>query len=404
MGKLSKNLMLGVLSTGLLLSSVVVVGTESTVQASTKTSTVKSKAVSQKAYVSSAKKKLSVYKKRLAENTAKYNEYHIIRENLRPVIRDLVDKWEDADDYDEDKYYYLVPDYISYERSKYISKIGDVREINDLDEYTLKYPSRKTLNEFKKVDSELRKKKIDRKKVDSLLYNIKSSLPSSSTFLNYPYNLVLKVTFDAKEMNFLHSEMYGGNAVRSKVVKKFTPLELNYIKLIETKRVELSSLNTRHLETRNSIKNRTDELENYTKLNKYGEYLKGLVYDTSVFSKLTVKQRENVTAALDCYRNTRTELMNNGIYSEDDISKRKEDMLKRTEEYYESYSKASEEVKNTNGKKSGKIDIYNKAASDMAFNIQLANDTYDHWNKVTSTQPIQTMSSLLKKVGMDMEE
>lgn len=49
MGKFSKSIMLGVLSTGLLLSNVVVVGTESTVQAST--STVKSKVVSQKAYV-----------------------------------------------------------------------------------------------------------------------------------------------------------------------------------------------------------------------------------------------------------------------------------------------------------------------------------------------------------------
>lgn len=222
--------------------------------------------------------------------------------------------------------------------------------------------------------------------------------------MDFPYNLVLKVNFDRKELRFLHSEMYGGNDERSNVVKKFTPIELNYIKLMETKRVELSSLNTRYLETRNSIENRTDELENYTKLNKYGEYLKNLVYDTSAYSKLAVKQRENVMAALDCYRNTRAELMNNGIYSEDDISKRKEDMLKRTEEYYEVYSKASEEVKNTNGKKSGKIDIYNKAATDMVFNIQLANDIYDHWNEVTSTQPIQTMSSLLKKAGMDMEE
>ncbi|WP_157059145.1 hypothetical protein [Viridibacillus arvi] len=50
MGKLSKSIMLGMLSTGLLLSSVVVVDTESTVQAaSTKTSNVKSKEVSQKA-------------------------------------------------------------------------------------------------------------------------------------------------------------------------------------------------------------------------------------------------------------------------------------------------------------------------------------------------------------------
>lgn len=48
--------MLGMLSTGLLLSSVVVVDTESTVQAA---STINnSKEVSQKAYVSSAKKKI----------------------------------------------------------------------------------------------------------------------------------------------------------------------------------------------------------------------------------------------------------------------------------------------------------------------------------------------------------
>ncbi|MFE6170408.1 hypothetical protein ACFVP8_21395 [Viridibacillus arvi] len=397
MGKLSKSIMIGMLSTGLLLSSVVVLDTNSTVQAA---STInKSKEVSQKAYVSSAKKKLSVYKKGLAENTAIYKKYDFLVKNPTPILGENI--WSLEDYYIEDRYYYLVPDYISYERSKYISKIGDVHKIYDLDEERSKYPSKKTLDEFKKVESELKKKKVDRKKVDSLLYNIKSS--SNSTFENYRYNLLLKVDFDKKELNFLYSEMNGGNAMRSNVVKKFTPTELDYIKIIESKRVELSSLNTRYLETRNSIKNRTDELENYTKLNKYGEYLKNLVYDTSAYSKLAVKQRENVMAALDCYRNTRTELMNHGIYSEDDISKRKEDMLKRTEEYYESYSKASEEVKNTNGKKSGKIDIYNKAAADMAFNIQLANDTYDHWNKVTSTQPIQTMSSLLKKVGMDME-
>ncbi|ETT80597.1 hypothetical protein MKZ08_12920 [Viridibacillus sp. FSL R5-0477] len=397
MGKLSKSIMLGMLSTGLLLSSVVVVDTESTVQAA---STINnSKEVSQKAYVSSAKKKLSVYKKRLDENIPKFNEYTAIRKNL-PALGNL----EDEDYYFEVRHYYIVPDYMSYERSKYISKIRDTNKINLLDDYSPKYPSRKILDEFEKVELELKKKKIDRKKVDSLLDNIKSSLPSSSTFMDFPYNLVLKVNFDRKELRFLHSEMYGGNDERSNVVKKFTPIELNYIKLMETKRVELSSLNTRYLETRNSIENRTDELENYTKLNKYGEYLKNLVYDTSAYSKLAVKQRENVMAALDCYRNTRAELMNNGIYSEDDISKRKEDMLKRTEEYYEVYSKASEEVKNTNGKKSGKIDIYNKAATDMVFNIQLANDIYDHWNEVTSTQPIQTMSSLLKKAGMDMEE
>ncbi|MBK3494092.1 hypothetical protein JFL43_04315 [Viridibacillus sp. YIM B01967] len=400
MGKLSKSIMLGMLSTGLLLSSTVAVGNESTVQAA---STINnSKVVSQKAYVSSAKKKLSVYKKSLAENIAIYKKYAVLDENSTPIIGDSI--WSLEDYYIEDRYYYLVPDYISYERSKYISKLGDIDKIHDIDEERSKYPSKKTLDEFKKVESELKKKKIDRKKVDSLLYNIKSSLRSNSTFQNYRYNLVLKVDFDTKELNFLYSEMNGGNAIRSNVVKKFTPTELDYIKLIESKRVELTSLNTRHLETRNSIENRTDELENYTKLNKYGKYLKGLVYDTSVYSKLTVKQRENVTAALDYYRKTRNELMNNGIYGEDDISNRKEDMLKRTEKYYEAYSKASEEVKNTNGKKSGKIDIYNKAASDMAFNIQLANDTYEHWNKVMSTQPIQTMSSLLKKVGMDMED
>lgn len=392
--------MLGVLSTGLLLSSVVVVGTESTVQASTKTSTVKSKEVSQKAYVSSANKKLSVYKKSLAETTAIYKKYDFLDKNSTPIIGDS--KYSLEDYYIEDRYYYLVPDYISYERSKYISKLGDIDKIHDIDEDRSKYPSKKTLDEIKKVESELKKKKVDRKKVDSLLNNIKSY--SGSAFENYRYNLVLKVEYDTKELNFLYSEMNGGNDVRSNVVKKFTPTELDYIKLIASKRVELTSLNTRYLEKRNSIENRTDELENYTKLNQYGKYLKGLVYDTSVYSKLTVKQRENVTAALDCYRHTRTGLINNGIYSEDDISKRKEDILKRTEEYYEAYSKASEEVKNTNGKKSGKIDIYNKAATDMAFNIQLANDTYDHWNEVTSTQPIQTMSSLLKKVGMDMEE
>ncbi|QOV11940.1 hypothetical protein [Viridibacillus arvi] len=400
MGKLSKSIMLGMLSTGLLLSSTVAIGNESTVQAA---STInKSKEVSQKAYVSSANKKLSVYKKSLAETTAIYKKYDFLDKNSTPIIGDS--KYSLEDYYIEDRYYYLVPDYISYERSKYISKLGDIDKIHDIDEDRSKYPSKKTLDEIKKVESELKKKKIDRNKVDSLLNNIKLSLPSSSTFMDFPYNLVLKVNFERKELRFLHSEMYGGNDVRSNIVKKFTPIELNYIKLMESKRVELSSLNTRHLETRNSIKNRTDELENYTKVNKYGKYLKGLVYDTSVYSKLTVKQRENVMAALDCYRNTRTELMNNGIYSADDISKRKEDMLKRTEEYYEAYSKASEEVKNTNGKKSGKIDIYNKAATDMVFNIQLANDIYDHWNKVTSTQPIQTMSSLLKKAGMDMEE
>ncbi|KOO51706.1 calponin homology domain-containing protein [Viridibacillus arvi] len=96
--------------------------------------------------------------------------------------------------------------------------------------------------------------------------------------------------------------------------------------------------------------------------------------------------------------------MNKGIYSENDISKRKEDMLKRTEEYYEAYSKSSEEVKNTYDKKSGKIDVYNHAASEMLFNIKLANDTYDHWGKAFSTTQINTMSSLLKYVGMDMEK
>lgn len=345
-----------------------------------------------------------MYKKSLAENTAKYNEYYVMNENLNPVMRDLVGKWPQEDLSDRDRYYYAIPDYVSYEKSKYLSKISDVLSIHDLDDYIYKFPSKTLTNEFKKLEAELKKKKVDRKKVDRHLSIIKTSLRSGSSSVKYMYNTVLKVTFDAKEMNFLHSEMYGGNAIRSNVVKKFTPNELNYINLIESKRVKLSPSNTSYLETRKSIKNRTDELEVYTKLNKYGEYLKGIVYDTSVYSKLTVKQRENVMAALDCYRNTRTELMNNGIYSEDDISKRKEDMLKRTEEYYEAYSKASEEVKNTNGKKSGKIDIYNKAATDMVFNIQLANDIYDHWNKVTSTQPIQTMSSLLKKAGMDMEE
>ncbi|OMC77712.1 hypothetical protein [Viridibacillus sp. FSL H8-0123] len=115
MGKLSKSIMLGMLSTGLLLSSVVVVDTESTVQAA---STINnSKEVSQKAYVSSAKKKLSVYKKRLDENIPKFNEYTAIRKNL-PALGNL----EDEDYYFEVRHYYIVSDYMSYERSKYISK------------------------------------------------------------------------------------------------------------------------------------------------------------------------------------------------------------------------------------------------------------------------------------------
>ncbi|MGE7622032.1 hypothetical protein ACQKMD_02905 [Viridibacillus sp. NPDC096237] len=52
----------------------------------------------------------------------------------------------------------------------------------------------------------------------------------------------------------------------------------------------------------NSILDSTDDyLENYRKLNKYGEYLNGIVNDVDVFSKLSVKQRDEILHTLGHY-------------------------------------------------------------------------------------------------------
>lgn len=206
-----------------------------------------------------------------------------------------------------------------------------------------------------------------------------------------------RTTFYIKELNFLHSELFGGDVKRSNVVKKFTPAELHYIDYMSRANRKLS------LSYASSIKS-LDELDTYTKLNKYGEYLNDIVNDDNVYSKLSVKQRNNVSRALKLYEETRDEQIKNGIYSEDDISKRKEEVLKRMEDYYDRNVKAFDVLVKTYGKTSGKIDDYIKSSTDMTTSTIMMDATRDNWHKAFREQTIKDISWYLKEVGLDMED
>ncbi|MBK3494093.1 hypothetical protein JFL43_04320 [Viridibacillus sp. YIM B01967] len=401
MGKFSKSVVLGVLSTGILLSSVVVESPKSTVQASTNIE--KSKVVSQKAYISSVNKKIKLYKKRIKENEVQYQIFYGMQKDLKPLHKEVFSKIPKEDIIKGEKYYTELTPYVSFEKSKYLYRVNNVGSINrnqSFADQNKKYPTKRVTDEFKIIEKELKKKKINRTKVDRHLNIARSMIHSAGSSIKMMNTATSRTTFYVKELNFMHSELFGGDAKRSNVVKKFTPAELHYIDYMYRARRTLASRYESAIKSITSM----DELENYTKLNKYGEYLNGIINDDDVYSKLSVKQRYEVLHSLRHYEEARDELMKNGIYSEDDISKRKEEVLKRIDAYYDRNVKAYDVVVKTFGKTSGKIDFYIKSSTDMTSSMIMLDATRDNWDKAFSEQPIKEMSRELKQLGLDMEE
>ncbi|WP_143691344.1 hypothetical protein [Viridibacillus sp. FSL H8-0123] len=391
------SVLLGVLSTGILLSSVVVESPKSTVQAA---STITDKVVSQKAYISSVNKKIELYKKRIKENEVKYQIFYGMQKDLKPLHKEVFSKIPKEDINRGEKYYTELTPYVSFEKSKYLYRVNNVGSINRYQSFAdqnKKYPTKSVTDEFKIIEKELKKKKINRTKVDRHLRYAKSAIHSAYSSIKLMNTATSRTTFYIKELNFLHSELFGGDVKRSNVVKKFTPAELHYIDYMSRANRKLS------LSYASSIKS-LDELDTYTKLNKYGEYLNDIVNDDNVYSKLSVKQRNNVSRALKLYEETRDEQIKNGIYSEDDISKRKEEVLKRMEDYYDRNVKAFDVLVKTYGKTSGKIDDYIKSSTDMTTSTIMMDATRDNWHKAFREQTIKDISWYLKEVGLDMED
>ncbi|MFF3099796.1 hypothetical protein [Viridibacillus arvi] len=397
MGKFSKSILLGVLSTGILLSSVVVESPKSTVQAA---STINDKVVSQKAYISSVNKKIELYKKRIKENEVKYQIFYNMQKDLKPLHKEVFSKIPKEDINRGEKYYTELTPYVSFEKSKYLYRVNNVGSISRYQSFAdqnKKYPTKSVTDEFKIIEKELKKKKINRTQVDRHLRYAQSAVHSAYASIKLMNTATSRTTFYIRELNFLHSELFGGDAKRSNVVKKFTPAELHYIDYISRASRKLSPSYA------SSIKS-LDELDTYTKLNKYGEYLNDIVNDDAIYSKLSVKQRDYVSSALKRYEGARDELLKNGIYSEDDISKRKEEVLKRMDDYYDRNVKAIDVIAKTYGKTSGKIDEYIKSATDMTTSVIMMDATRDNWHKAFREQTIKDISWYLKEVGLDMED
>ncbi|MFE6170409.1 hypothetical protein ACFVP8_21400 [Viridibacillus arvi] len=401
MGKFSKSVLLGVLSTGILLSSVVIESPKSTVQAA---STINnSKVVSQKAYISSVNKKIELYKKRIKENEVQYQIFYGMQKNLKPLHKEVFSKIPKEDINRGEKYYTELTPYDSFEKSKYLYRVNNVGSISrnqSFADQNKKYPTKRVTDEFKIIEKELKKKKINRTKVDRHLNIARSMIHSSGSSIKGMNTATSRTTFYIKELNFMHSELFGGDAKRSNVVKKFTPAELHYIDYMYRSGRNLSYRYESAIKSITSM----DELENYTKLNKYGEYLNDIVNDGDVYSKLSVKQRDYVSHALKYYEGARDELIKNGIYSEEDISKRKEEVLKRIDAYSARNVKAFDVVKKTFGKTSGKIDVYIKSSTDVTSSVIMMEAMIDNWHKAFSEQPIKDISRSLKEVGLDMED
>lgn len=397
MGKFGKSVLLGVLSTGILLFSVVVESPKSTVQAA---STINDKVVSQKAYISSVNKKIKLYKERIKENEVKYQIFYSMQKGLKPLHKEVFSKIPKGDINRGEKYYTELTPYVSFEKSKYlyrVNNVGSISRYQSFAEQNKKYPTKSVTDEFKIIEKELKKKKVNRTKVDRHLRYAKSAVHSAYSSIKLMNTATSRTTFYIKELNFLHSELFGGDAKRSNVVKKFTPAELHYIDYISRASRKLSPSYA------SSIKS-LDELDTYTKLNKYGEYLNDIVNDDNVYSKLSVKQRDYVSSALKRYEGARDELIKNGIYSEDDISKRKEEVLKRMEDYFDRNVKAFDVVVKTYGKTSGKIDDYIKSSTDMTTSVIMMDATRDNWHKAFREQTLKDISWYLKEVGLDMED